>query len=113
MENPLIEFCDDQVNITVDEKVYGLPAILKAAYSFTDKCYVLFTSSNQGLRVYLSKLDGDTTKDRDIKEIAKSFCNELLEQKMREQVLQETGRIREIITARAFASGNISLESDD
>lgn len=113
MESSIIELQGDVACITVDEKVYGMPAILKAAYSFTDKCYILFSSSQKGLNVYLSQLDESKKDALDSKEIAKSFCNALLEQKMREQVLLETGNLREIITTRAFLSGNIDIAEDE
>lgn len=104
-----IVFKEDAVYITVDEKVYGLPAILKTSYSFTDKCYVLLSSEGEFLIVRIAPLEDSEAKNTDFKQLAKEFCNQLLEQRMRQQVLSETGEIRETIMTRAFLSGNITF----
>ena len=104
-----IEFTADAVYILVDEKIYGLPVILKTAYIFTDKCYLLISSIKSKLQIRIAPLEDSKDKQIDFKQVAKEFCNQLIEQKMREQVLDETGTIRETIVTRAFLSGNVAI----
>ncbi|QQR80749.1 MAG: His-Xaa-Ser system protein HxsD [Deltaproteobacteria bacterium] len=104
-----IKFSEDSIHISLDESVYGLSVILKTSYSFTDKCYLLISSVGPKLVVRIAPLEDSDEKKLDFKQVAKEFCNQLLEQKMREQVLTETGTIRETIITRAFLSGNLNM----
>ena len=89
------------VRLRVDERLYPLDAVRGAAYLFLDRCFVrLDRPADQQIDVTLKTKEPPTPGQLDV--LAGEFGNALLDQAVRVQVAQSTGKIREYIMARAF-----------
>ncbi|MEY2484195.1 MAG: hypothetical protein QOK24_2723 [Verrucomicrobiota bacterium] len=84
----------------VDLGVYSIPALLRVAYRFTDRCYVHLQHKNEHVVEvrFRSKKDGAA-----LAAIAGEFCNELLDQSLREIVASESAPVRNLIIAHALS----------
>lgn len=92
------------VAIEVDEAIYSVPAVLRASYRMTGSSYVfLHRTSRELLTVFLQpkseEIDSGTEAGR--------FSNHLIDEQLRVQIAGETGAIRELVVAQAFAEGNL------
>ena len=95
------ELGERHVAFTLDESVYSREAIFGAAYLFVDKCFLwLSVAGASQLRVRL-KTKGEANPEA-LETLAGEFANELLNQSIRQQVSQDTRRIREYYMGRAF-----------
>jgi His-Xaa-Ser system protein HxsD len=95
------ELGERHVAFTLDESVYSREAIFGAAYLFVDKCFLwLSVAGASQLRVRL-KTKGEASPEA-LETLAGEFANELLNQSIRQQVSQDTRRIREYYMGRAF-----------
>jgi His-Xaa-Ser system protein HxsD len=101
----LEEVTDDSLCISVDTAVYSLEALFRVCYSFTDKCY-LFLQPEEPSSVVRVKFSRKTA-DCDLPSLAGEFSNELINQKVRQQIASETRAIRELIVAQAFAEADL------
>jgi His-Xaa-Ser system protein HxsD len=102
VENEVVP-SDNAARIQVDRKVYDRDVLLRALHSYTDRAYILVMSSEIGYEVCFTKKPN--TKES-VQDIVGEFMNALLDQGVRQQINRETGRIRELIVAKAFAEGN-------
>lgn len=84
----------------VDLEVYGLTALLKVADKFTDRCFVHLQRRNEQIvEVRFRSKDSQSTLDS----IAGEFCNEVLDQRLREVVARESEPVRNLIFAHALS----------
>ncbi|MEY2484233.1 MAG: hypothetical protein QOK24_2761 [Verrucomicrobiota bacterium] len=84
----------------VDLGVYTLSALLRVAYRFTDRCYLhLQKKSEHFVEVRFRPKTAETPLDK----IAGEFCNELLDQSLREIVTRESEPARNLILAHALS----------
>jgi His-Xaa-Ser system protein HxsD len=89
----------------VDLEVYGLPALLKVAYKFTDRCFVhVQRRSERIVEVRFRKKESQASLDS----IAGEFCNEILDQRLREIVARESEPVRNLVLAHALSRVNIA-----
>ena len=99
---------DETILLPVDETVYGLEAIFKTCYLFTDRCYLFLSRlPASSIAVQIKAKQGGMS----LEQVAGEFCNELINQRVRVDIARETGKIRELIVAKALAEGNL-LETD-
>ena len=96
---------EGSARLLVDRRVYSREAILQACYWFTDRAYLLVTSPNEeSYEVLIRPKHGqDVTPST----VAGELANALIDSELRQQVTKETGRIRELIFAKAFAEGGL------
>ena len=96
---------EGSARLLVDRSVYSREAILQACYWFTDRVYLLITSPNEESYEVLirSKPGQDVTPST----VAGELANALIDSELRQVVTRETGRIRELIFAKAFAEGGL------
>jgi His-Xaa-Ser system protein HxsD len=87
------------VTIKLAKEIYLKEALIKAAYQFTDRCYIHIDTDDGNYLVEIS-----AKEDGEINGIEKEFENELVAQMTRLVVLKQTSNIRKIIMARALAS---------
>jgi His-Xaa-Ser system protein HxsD len=90
----------DQASVVlhVDETIYNRTTVLRATYWFTDRCYVFVTRSDPGiLDVHIRPKDTNA----DIAAISGEFQNSLLEYELRRLIQDESGKIRELLVAKA------------
>ena len=100
----------DTVVVDVDESIYTLEILFRACYMFTDRAYLYLRREKQGhVTVHI------TTKEQvdDPSRLAGEFVNELLDYRVRSLVSAESGKIRELIVAEAFAEGSLLDEPSE
>jgi len=91
--------------LTIDPVVYRLAAVKKAAYRFGDRFHIEIEAPAGGLiRVSLTSKTGGA----DDASPGGEFRNEVLDQELREQVADETGRIRDLLMAQAFSGVSLT-----
>ncbi len=84
----------------VDLDIYGLPALLKVAHKFTDRCFVhLQYRTERVVEVRLHAKAPQVPLDG----IAGEFCNEVLDQRLREIVARESEPVRNLVLAHALS----------
>jgi His-Xaa-Ser system protein HxsD len=94
------ERSDDGLILTVDTSVYREEAVFRACYTFTDRCYLFVERAGAGrLKIRFRKRDPLVSLDR----VAGEFGNELINQRIRVTLAEETRSIRELIVSKAFA----------
>lgn len=89
-----------------NKELYSKSALIKSAYSFTDKAYVHIDANDIEYIVDLVEKEGQSI---DLKE----FENEMLFQMTRLEVIEQTKDIRKLIVARAMASTLIEKNNND
>lgn len=90
--------------------LYTKEALLKAAYAFTDICYVHLDEHATGYVVAMYNKENDMEiKDP---EIYMQFENELIAQQTRFVISKKSKNIREMIVARALSSTMIGKIAD-
>ena len=86
----------------IDENLYHKTAVLRACYWFTDRCYLFLERPAPGLiDVQIRPKLGANAEDVDV--VAGEFGNALLDFELRRQIDEQTGRIRELLVAKAVA----------
>lgn len=84
----------------VDLQVYGLAALLKVAHRFTDRCVVHLERRDPQTIEVRFRPKGDQIP---LESIAGEFCNEILDQRLREIVAHESEPVRNLILAHALS----------
>jgi len=93
-----------QVLVTVDRTLYSDAALFRVAYLFTGDYFVdLQPDGNSIVHVYLAKKNGEATHES----VAGDFRNALIDEKVRRDIATETGAIRELLVAQAFAEADL------
>jgi His-Xaa-Ser system protein HxsD len=90
------------VLITFDKAFYSKQALLKAAFSFTDKAYLHLSQDSNNYIIECTPKH--SCLEVDLKELVGEIKNELLAQSVRQVVFGQTKNIRELILARSLAS---------
>jgi len=91
------------ITLTLDFSLYSKKTLFRTCYKFTDKAFVYIKFDDNAYKVFLtSKNDTIDTK------LTEEFTNELLDQELRELVLEDTKKIRDAIVTRALLSGHSS-----
>jgi len=97
---------DGSLLVLFDLRIYKISAIKKAAYKFASDCSVLLKQlSVDQLEAHLSFSDNTDACAKKI--IARAFCNEVIDQDLREQIAQETEATRNLILAQAFSKTSL------
>ena len=95
----LTEFDDGACQFLVNFELYGIVAIFKTCYAFMGYCYVyLDYVDDKYIKVIIKKKDGKDVPPN----FAEEFLNELVNQRLRVDINKETGRIREMLVAKAL-----------
>jgi His-Xaa-Ser system protein HxsD len=81
--------------------MYSRDAILRSLYWFTDRVYVHVSQSSPSQ--FEITMEPKERGPSDLSRLAGEFLNAVLDQSIRESIQRETGRIREILVAKAFA----------
>jgi len=101
--------------VCVDSDLYTLNAIYKAAYWFTDYCYLFLSKRSTVVEVEFRLKDSGSNAQ--LKNICGEFLNGLLDQSVRQRVLEETSEIRSTLLKKAFfdakAAVAVNMISDE
>lgn len=90
--------------------LYSLEALFRVCYRFTDKCYLFLTKEEDDKVVVIHFTSKEPETDLSL--LVGEFSNELIHQRVRLEVAAETGPIRELIVAQAFAEADILDRSE-
>ena len=100
---------DGEKTLRFDTGIYRVAAVKKAAYRLGGRLHFHIESDGEdGLRVTLRPRHGG-----DIEFLAGEFCNEVLDQDLRETVAEETRPVRDILMAQAFSAVSLVDEMGD
>jgi His-Xaa-Ser system protein HxsD len=98
--------------LEVDSSLYELDAIYRAAYRFTDRCYIFLARIPETPELVSVTLMGKQPA-ADLRPLVGELCNELIDQQIRLALAREAGPLRELIVAQAFSEGNLLDEQRD
>lgn len=93
------------LSIFVDTGVYPLEVLFRTCYAFTDRCYLFLSTSETSGVIHVrfkQKLESC-----DLESVAGDFSNELINQRVRLEIANETRAIRELIVAQAFTEADL------
>lgn len=102
-KDPIVSIDNDKKSVSVDlnKEIYHRDAVLKASHKFATDFYVKVAPSGEYyVRV---TFDSKPENDLELELAAKSFCNEVLDQQIREDLNKVNGHMRQIIYEHAFA----------
>jgi His-Xaa-Ser system protein HxsD len=104
------ESSESTLSIFVDTKIYSLEVLFRTCYAFADRCYLFLEPSDdpQNVRVRFASKSSDGA----LSTTAAEFSNELVNQRVRLDIANETRSIRELIVAQAFAEADLLDRSD-
>jgi His-Xaa-Ser system protein HxsD len=88
--------------LNLSTAIYGLDAIKKTAYRFADKTSVIIQPGDGSTVSVVFNFVGKHAA-HDPEKIIADFCNELLDQDLREIIKAETMPVRNLILAHAFS----------
>lgn len=95
--------------VKVDMDIYDKTAIFKTAYWATEKAYLYLSSSSEPNQVSVEVRPKETKKGEAL-QLARDFCNALIDQQTRQMVLAETSAIRDALVRKAFGEGRKHLD---
>lgn len=101
MNIPVYKIENDKFQISVDNTLYSKEAIITAIYKFSGLYYIYESvdPNNQNLiNIIFESKDGYSVSDV----TPKQFCNELIDQQIREDINKQCGHIRDLIVEEAF-----------
>lgn len=90
----------------ISKELYSSTAVLKAAYSFLERCYIHIEDDGSDWVISAKQKDETETSEQLMVELE----NELIAQAVRERVITQTKSIREVLMARAMSSTLIDTE---
>lgn len=111
MEKPdgiFVRTAVDTIVVDVDESLYSLDSLFRTCYMFTDRAYLYLRREKPG---HVSVHIAPKEQPIDLAALAGEFTNELLDYRVRSLVSAESGKIRELIVAQAFAESNLLDET--
>jgi His-Xaa-Ser system protein HxsD len=96
----------DRFALSVDTRVYSLEAVKKTAYKFAAVTSVIIEPKTDNVVSVLFNFAGAHAKN-DPERVISDFCNELLDQDLREIIKRETTPVRNLILAHAFSHSSL------
>lgn len=112
-ENSGIEYSLDDLGeyatISVDTRVFSEASILKTAYWLTDDYYIYLSRPHKDPAVLIlaelrQKESSENSRD-DLEAACRKFCNNLIDQEVRQIVQLETSTLRDSLVKKAFFEG--------
>ncbi len=94
------ESSNSKITLVVSEDVYSREALLRTCYWFTDRCYLFITKGLGDFTVHISAKAGS---EESLSAVEGEFQNSLLDFQLRHDIERETGKIRELLVAKAVA----------
>lgn len=94
-----VHVSDKAAVVRFQQSVYGIDPILKAAHRFTDRCHVHAEQSDGMTIVRLTA----RTALANLRHLAGEFANEVLDQRLRATLAEQTEPIRRLLIAQAFS----------
>ena len=104
---------DNTVILTVDERVYSVNALLRAAYWFTDRAFIFVSKpAEHTLRVHIKAKPPtlDIPSPPSASDVAGEFGNSLLDYQLRESIEERTGKIRDLLVTTALGEADLKRD---
>lgn len=92
--------------LTIDTRIYAIEAVKKAAYKFADRASIFIRPKSEAEVEVVFSFTGQVHPDHPEQVIA-DYCNELLDQDLREIIKKEAGPLRNLILAHAFSKTSL------
>ena len=107
-ESPVVAWRLDaaHVAVPVDLTVYSLDATMRAAYKFTDRCFIFIERDHTHDTAAVVYLIGRSPSS-DVAASALELRNELIDQQLRCLLEAQFKDVRTLIVAQAFSEGNL------
>ena len=99
----------DSLQLVIDRSLYTDAVIFRTCYLFTDRCYLFLSLTAPG---EISVAFRAKQAQPDLHAVAGEFGNELINQKVRAELAEETKLIRELIVTQAFAEADFDGDKD-
>lgn len=99
------QLTDDSIRIRINIDLYSTEALFRVCYIFTDRCY-LFLQPQKDSSIVEVRCTRKTT-ECDMKTLVGDFANELINQRVRQDIAAESKTIRQLIVAQAFTEANL------
>ena len=87
--------------LKLSKQFYEKPAVMAAAYKFTDKCVILIEPLEEGYVGVFFQAKNNENPDM-IPDLINDFCNEVLDQQVRLDLEKRYGSLRDTIVKHAF-----------
>ena len=100
---------DGCLRLIIETSLYPEDVIFRTCYLFTDRCY-LFLSKHGKFKIAVDVRPKQDLPDVDA--IAGEFGNELINQKVRADLAEETAPLRQLIVTQAFAEADFDGGED-
>src|SRR5262249_39776784 len=99
--------------LTVDTSIYSKTALFKTAYWHTERFYV-FLSRVEGApsSIQIEIRPKSTMNNEELVAVCREFANNLIDQQTRQDVIVETGNIRDTLIKKAFFEGSLHRDPD-
>ncbi|MDM4772931.1 His-Xaa-Ser system protein HxsD [Solimonas sp. SE-A11] len=99
---------DDTTNISVDGSMYSLAAIQRTAHRFTGQFWIEISRRDDGFAVALKPRAQATNTDS----LRQEFFTALLDESLREQILDQTREIRDTLVRKAFMGAQPARQAE-
>lgn len=105
-----ISITSDGYSLSLNTAIYSVEAIKKTAYKFADRASIIISPCSDSTLSVVFNFVGQNSKN-DSKQVISDFCNELIDQDLREIVKRETGALRNVLIAHAFSRTSLTEEN--
>jgi len=100
----------EAARLWVDVSVYDRAALFKTAYWATERAFLFLSDGGEGK--ILVEIRSKKPHARDAEQLAREFCNALVDQQTRQIVLSETTLVRDALLTKAFGAGRSHLDPE-
>jgi His-Xaa-Ser system protein HxsD len=94
-------------SLSLSTSIYSVKAVKKAAYKFADRTSIIINPGPDSTISLVFNFAGKYANN-DPKQVIADFCNELLDQDLRERIKKETEPLRNLILAHAFSRTSLA-----
>lgn len=102
MEHIVCESENNKLFIKLSNEHYDKESVFRAAYNLTNKCTILVQRINEHETGIYFEPKVVSSVDS-LKEMAREFVNDVLDQQMRRDLERQFGKLRELIVEHAFS----------
>jgi len=94
-------------SLSLNTSIYSVETVKKAAYKFADRTSIIINLGPDSTISLVFNFAGKYSNN-DSKKVIADFCNELLDQDLRERIKKETEPLRNLLLAHAFSRTSLA-----
>lgn len=98
---PVIELENNKFQVFADLSIYTKEVIIAATYKFSHLYYIHIATDTENSNIARIIFE-PKNENSETEKAAKQFCNELIDQQLRQNVNVQFGHIRDMIVEEAF-----------